>query len=123
MNNGWAIAGLVYAAAYAALMAALPAHPWARLVIGNIALLLPPLAPLYILVRRRGDWRGREAIFWAAIGSWAGSTTLYCDAVAEKPAAVAAAAPAGVTPGVAPGAGVGSPFIKSVLRVLGAPAF
>jgi PAS domain S-box-containing protein len=69
--SGWAIAGVVYAAAYAALAASLGAHPHARLVVGNIALLLPPLAPLFVLIRRRADWRGREAVFWAAIGSWA----------------------------------------------------
>ena len=67
----WAVAGLVYAGAYAALVAALADRESARLVVGNIGLLLPPLAPLVVLVRRRGAWRGRQAVFWAAIGAWA----------------------------------------------------
>ena len=70
MINPWALTGLVYAGLYAALMAALAGRPSERLLIGNIALLLPPLAPLFVLVRRRGAWRGREAVFWAAIASW-----------------------------------------------------
>ena len=41
----WAVAGLVYAVAYAALVAALADREWARLVAGNIGLLLPPIAP------------------------------------------------------------------------------
>jgi hypothetical protein len=67
----WAIAGLVYAGAYAALMTGLADHDSARLWIGNIALLLPPLAPLAVLARRRRDWRGLQAVFWGAIGAWA----------------------------------------------------
>jgi PAS domain S-box-containing protein len=69
--NGWAIAGLVYAVGYAGLMLAMAGQPSARLVIGNAALLLPPLAPLFVLFRRRRDWRGREAVFWGAIAAWA----------------------------------------------------
>ena len=49
----WAIAGLVYAGACAALMTQLADHATARLVAGNIALLLPPLAPLYVVATRR----------------------------------------------------------------------
>ena len=67
----WAIAGLLYAGAYALLMSALAGHAAARLVIGNLALMLPPLAPIYVLATRRHAWRGRQAVFWAAIGAWA----------------------------------------------------
>ena len=67
----WAVAGVVYAGAYAALVAALAGQESARLMVGNIGLLLPPLAPLVVLVRRRGEWRGRQAVFWGAIGAWA----------------------------------------------------
>ena len=67
----WAVAGLVYAGAYAALVAALADRESARLVVGNIGLLLPPFALLFVLVRRRRAWRGRQAVFWAAIGAWA----------------------------------------------------
>src|SRR5580765_535273 len=67
----WAIAGLVYAGAYAALMVGLADHAATRLVVGNIALLLPPFATLYVLAGRRRAWRGRQAVFWGAIASWA----------------------------------------------------
>src|SRR6185503_6687920 len=67
----WAVAGLVYAGVYAALVSALSDREWARLVAGNIGLLLPPLALLAALVRRRSVWRGRQAVFFAALGAWA----------------------------------------------------
>jgi len=66
----WAVAGLVYAGVCAALLTPLADHQTARLVAGNIALLLPPFAPLYVIVTRRNEWRGRAAIFWAAIAMW-----------------------------------------------------
>jgi PAS domain S-box-containing protein len=66
----WGIAGLVYAGAYAALIIALD-DPHTRLIVGNAALLLPPLVPLFVLAKRRGDWHGRQAVFFAAIGAWA----------------------------------------------------
>jgi hypothetical protein len=67
----WAIAGLVYAGACAALMTRLAGHESARLVAGNVALLLPPLATLYAVAARWRDWRGRQAVFWGAIAAWA----------------------------------------------------
>jgi PAS domain S-box-containing protein len=67
----WAIAGLIYAGVHAALMIALAGHASWRLVIGNVALLLPPLATLYVLATRRHAWRGRQAVFWGAIAGWA----------------------------------------------------
>ena len=67
----WALTGLVYAGVYAALMFGLADQSTSRLVVGNIALLLPPLALLYVLTKRRRVWRGRQAVFWAAIGAWA----------------------------------------------------
>jgi signal transduction histidine kinase len=66
----WAAAGLAYAALYAGLLLAIDGREPARIITGNIALLLPPLAPLAVLVSRRGAWRGRQAVFWAAIGAW-----------------------------------------------------
>lgn len=66
----WAIAGLAYSLVYAALVAALDdAH--LRLLVGNVALLLPPLAPLTVVVWRRRRWRGHEAVYWGAIAAWA----------------------------------------------------
>lgn len=67
----WVLAGLVYAGAYAALVLGLADQNGSRLLVGNIALLLPPLAPLYVLATRRRAWRGRQAVFWGAIGAWA----------------------------------------------------
>src|SRR5689334_9372219 len=67
----WAVVGLVYAGAYAALMAAMADQPSTRLIVGNAALMLPPLAPLVAIVRRRADWHGRQSVFWWAIAAWA----------------------------------------------------
>ena len=67
----WVVIGLVYAGAYAALMTALADQPSMRLIVGNAALMLPPLAPLAVLARRRRAWRGRQSVFWWTIGAWA----------------------------------------------------
>jgi PAS domain S-box-containing protein len=67
----WAIAGIVYAGVCIALTTAFADQATVRLVAGNIALLLPPLAPLYVVLSRRRIWRGRQAIFWSAIAAWA----------------------------------------------------
>src|SRR5258708_1261361 len=66
----WAIAGIAYALLYCVVVVALgePAH--ARLLVGNPPLLIPPLAPLFVIVGRRGDWRGRQAVFWGAVAAW-----------------------------------------------------
>src|SRR5438094_5106975 len=66
----WAIAGVVYAVAYVALTIALADAGWTRTLAGNIGLLLPPLSLMIAIVRRRGAWRGRQAVFWGAIGAW-----------------------------------------------------
>jgi PAS domain S-box-containing protein len=71
MPLNWAVIGLAYAGAYVALMTALADQPSTRLIIGNIALLLPPIAPIAVLVSRRSAWRGRQAVFWGAIFAWA----------------------------------------------------
>lgn len=68
----WAVAGLVYAGAYAALTAVLAGAPHARVLLGNVALLLSPLAPLYVIVRRRRDWHGRQLVFFGALAAGAG---------------------------------------------------
>ncbi len=67
----WAVTGLVYAGAYAALVTALADAGWTRTLVGNIGLLLPPFSLMTALVRRRRDWHGRQAVFWGAIGAWA----------------------------------------------------
>src|SRR2546426_10681733 len=65
----WALAGLVYACAYVAIILALGEREYARLLVGTVALLIPPIAPIIVMLSRRGDWRGRQAGFWAAIGA------------------------------------------------------
>ena len=67
----WAIGGLVYAAICAALMQQLGDHELPKLVARHPAMLLPPLAPLFVVATRRRMWRGRAAVFWGAIGAWA----------------------------------------------------
>jgi PAS domain S-box-containing protein len=67
----WALFGLAYAGVYAALMMAFAGAPQVRLVIGDIALLVPPLAPLWVILRSRRRWTGRQAVFWGAIALWA----------------------------------------------------
>ena len=67
----WAVAGLLYAGVYAALVAGLAGHDAARMTLGNLALLLPPLVLLFVLARRRRAWRGRQSVFWGAIAAWA----------------------------------------------------
>lgn len=66
-----ALVGLVYAALYAAAITALGSQPHARLILGNIALLLPPLAPMAVILRRRADWKGRQRVFFTALAAWA----------------------------------------------------
>src|SRR3989442_3638304 len=66
----WALAGLVYACAYVAIILALGEREYARLLVGTVALLIPPIAPIIVMLSRCGDWRGRQAVFWAAIGAW-----------------------------------------------------
>jgi PAS domain S-box-containing protein len=66
----WAVVGLVYAAAYVVLILALGDRGHARLLVGNVALLVPPFAPIIAMLSRRGHWRGPQLVFWAAIVAW-----------------------------------------------------
>lgn len=70
MTN-WAVIGVLYAGAYAVLITFLADHGETRTLVGNVGMLLPPLSVLIALGRRGGDWRGRQAVFWTAIGAWA----------------------------------------------------
>lgn len=65
----WAVAGLVYAGAYAALTAVLAGDPHARVLLGNVALLLSPIPPLCVIARRRRDWHGRQLVFFGALAA------------------------------------------------------
>jgi PAS domain S-box-containing protein len=66
----WAVAGSVYAGLYVGLVLALGENYHARLLVGNAALLIPPIVPLAVMYSRRGQWKGRQAVFWAAIAAW-----------------------------------------------------
>jgi PAS domain S-box-containing protein len=66
----WAVAGLAYAAAYVAVVVALGEREQARLIVGTIGLFIPPFAPIIVMLWRRGDWQGRQMVFWAAIVAW-----------------------------------------------------
>ena len=67
----WAVAGLVYAGVYVALTTLIADQGGARLIAGNVALLIPPLVPLFVIARRWRIWRGRQAVFWGAIAAGA----------------------------------------------------
>ncbi len=67
----WLIAGLAYAAAYAAVVSLLGGAATARLWVGNIGLLLPPLVPIAIVLVRRRGWTGHHRVFWDAIAAGA----------------------------------------------------
>jgi PAS domain S-box-containing protein len=71
MPLNWAILGLAYAGVYVAVTTALADQASVRLIIGNIALLLPPLALIAAILTRGGAWRGRQAVFWSAMLAWA----------------------------------------------------
>ena len=66
----WLVGGLVYSALYVVLVSVL-VDGHARLIAGNVALLLPPLAPLAVVVLHRRRWMGRESVYWWAIFVWA----------------------------------------------------
>src|SRR2546428_10701567 len=65
----WALAGLVYACAYVAIILALGEREYARLLVGTVALLIPPIAPIIVMLSRRGDWRGRPGGLWGRPGA------------------------------------------------------
>ena len=66
----WALAGIIYAGVYVGLVFALGENAHARLLVGNAALLIPPIVPIAVLLARRNHWSGRQAVFWAAITAW-----------------------------------------------------
>src|SRR3990170_7279964 len=67
----WWIAGVVYMAGYAFAIWFARDAPLARLWIGNVGLLIPPVVPIALVLRRRGGWRGHHRVFWDAIAAGA----------------------------------------------------
>ena len=60
--------GVVYVLIYAAAGLALSGHPVLLSVLGNAALLAPPIAVCAIIVRRRRRWAGCQRLFWDTFG-------------------------------------------------------
>ena len=64
---GWLAVGAAYSIAYAVIGAYLRPYqavlPWFRIV----ALLIPPLAGVVVILRRRHIWSGCQWLFWASI--------------------------------------------------------
>ena len=69
--NAWIAFGLGYCVTYAVLVSLLGANAQAYLLVGNIGLLVPPLAALVAVLRRRREWLGCHVVFWDAIAGWA----------------------------------------------------
>jgi PAS domain S-box-containing protein len=68
----WTAAATAYTAAYVAVILPLSGSETARVWVGNIGLLIPPLLPIAVVLRRRRDWSGRALVFWGAVAAGAG---------------------------------------------------
>jgi PAS domain S-box-containing protein len=67
----WLVAGVAYAVVYAVAVWMAAAAPAARMWIGNVGLLLPPIVPIVVILRRRREWAGHQRVFWDAIAAGA----------------------------------------------------
>src|SRR5919201_2784635 len=67
MNLG--IVGVVYALVFCAVVLSPALDSHGRLIFGNVALLIPPLAPLGVIAARRRVWTGRQSVFFATIAA------------------------------------------------------
>jgi PAS domain S-box-containing protein len=66
----WGLVGVVYAAVYAFVASRL-GNDRARLLVGNLVLLVPPIVTIGVIVSRRRDWAGRQRLFWFTIAAGA----------------------------------------------------
>jgi len=66
-GHGWLVAGVLYSAAYAATGWWLRATPGVLTGFRTVALLVPPLAGVVVIVRRRALWSGCQWLFWATV--------------------------------------------------------
>jgi PAS domain S-box-containing protein len=64
---GWLACGVIYSAAYIAIGWLLRGESEALLWFRLCALLIPPLAGVVVIVRRRNVWTGCQWLFWATI--------------------------------------------------------
>ena len=65
----WALIGILYVVGFAAIASSVDDR--ARLIVGNIALLIPPLFTVAVIATRLRDWRGRQRLFWITIATGA----------------------------------------------------
>jgi PAS domain S-box-containing protein len=65
----WTAAAIAYTAAYVAASLLLAGDQTTRLWVGNIGILIPPLLPIAVFLRRRHDWSGRTLVFWSAVAA------------------------------------------------------
>ena len=66
----WGLVGVLYALGYALAVSALPTEH-ARLLIGNVALLVPPVFTIGVIASRLRVWTGRQRLFWITIATGA----------------------------------------------------
>ena len=64
---GWLLSGILYSTVYVLIGWQLRGQPWALSWFRATALLLPPMAGTWVIVRRRQTWRGCQWLFWATI--------------------------------------------------------
>jgi len=64
---GWLLSGILYSTAYVAIGWQLRGHASLLSWFRACALLVPPMAGTFVIVRRRQTWRGCQWLFWATI--------------------------------------------------------
>ena len=65
----WTAAAIAYAVAYLVVSLLSASDQTVRLWAGNIGLLIPPLLPIAVVLRRRREWSGRTLVFWCAVAA------------------------------------------------------
>jgi PAS domain S-box-containing protein len=66
----WGLVGVLYAVGYALVVSALK-NEHARILVGNIALLFPPIFTVGVIASRLHVWTGRQRLFWITIATGA----------------------------------------------------
>src|SRR4051812_3673702 len=66
----WGLVGALYVIGYVLVVSVLTS-PHARLLVGNIALLLPPFFTVGVILSRLRLWTGRQRLFWIVIATGA----------------------------------------------------
>src|SRR6266853_5547025 len=64
---GWLLSGILYSTAYVFVGWELRGHAALLSWFRAVALLIPPMAGTWVIVRRRQTWRGCQWLFWATI--------------------------------------------------------